>query len=41
MIDVLILSKISKTKYLMNLDLYPNLKNRSGIGGIKLTFNWK
>ena len=41
MIDILILSKISKTKYLMNLDLYPNLKNRSGIGGIKLTFNWK
>ena len=41
MIDILILSKMSKPKYLMNLDLYPDLKNRSGIGGIKLTLNWK
>ena len=41
MIDILILSKMSKSKYLMNLDLYPDLKNRSGIGGIKLTLNWK
>jgi len=40
MIDVLILSKISNAKYFMNIDSYPDLKNKSGLGGIKVTLNW-
>ncbi len=40
MIDVLILSRISNTKYLMNIDSYPDLKNKSGLGGIQVTLNW-
>ena len=40
MVDVLILSRISNAKYLMNIDSYPDLKNKLGLGGIQVTLNW-
>mgnify|MGYP001292634120 FL=1 len=42
-IDGLFQAKRRNTAHFVNwnLDLYPNLRNKSGVGGIKLTIGWK
>ena len=41
MVDGLFLGKMWSATPAINLDLYPDLSNRLGLGGVKLTFGWK
>ena len=40
MIDGLFLAKIWNNQFI-NLDLYPDLRNKSGLGGFRLTLAWE
>ena len=43
MVDALLLAKKWNTSHDINLslDAYPNLRNKSGLGGVKLSLCWK
>jgi hypothetical protein len=43
MIDGLFLAKKWNIEHVveLNLDVYPDLRNKSGLGGVQLTMGWK